>query len=211
MVLERSVIRWLYGRPLETLLATWGISLILIQAVRTIFGAQNVQVENPSFMSGGVEIIDQRGAAVEPHRDHRCSPALVLLAHVAAAHAHAAGPLRARASRRTARWRLRRRAHRARRHAGVRPRLGPRGPRRLRALADRQRRTRPRPGLHRRLVHGRGARRRRPARRHGVRGARASASSTSCSSRGRARCSRRSWCSSSSSSSSRSARRACSR
>src|SRR5262249_4373730 len=45
MALERSVIRWLYGRPLETLLATWGISLVLIQAVRTIFGAQNVQVE----------------------------------------------------------------------------------------------------------------------------------------------------------------------
>jgi urea transport system permease protein len=56
MALERSVIRWLYGRPLETLLATWGLSLILIQAVRTIFGAQNVQVENPSFMSGGVEL-----------------------------------------------------------------------------------------------------------------------------------------------------------
>jgi urea transport system permease protein len=57
MVLERTVIRWLYGRPLETLLATWGISLVLIQAVRTIFGAQNVQVENPAFMSGGIEIL----------------------------------------------------------------------------------------------------------------------------------------------------------
>jgi urea transport system permease protein len=57
MALERTVIRWLYGRPLETLLATWGISLILIQAVRTIFGAQNVQVENPGFMSGGVEML----------------------------------------------------------------------------------------------------------------------------------------------------------
>ncbi len=57
MALERSVIRWLYGRPLETLLATWGISLVLIQGVRTIFGAQNVQVENPAFMSGGVEIL----------------------------------------------------------------------------------------------------------------------------------------------------------
>jgi urea transport system permease protein len=57
MALERSVIRWLYGRPLETLLATWGISLILIQAMRTIFGAQNVQVENPAFMSGGIEIL----------------------------------------------------------------------------------------------------------------------------------------------------------
>ena len=57
MALERSVIRWLYGRPLETLLATWGISLVLIQAVRTIFGAQNVQVENPAFMSGGIEVL----------------------------------------------------------------------------------------------------------------------------------------------------------
>jgi urea transport system permease protein len=57
MALERSVIRWLYGRPLETLLATWGISLMLIQAVRTVFGAQNVQVENPGFMSGGVEVL----------------------------------------------------------------------------------------------------------------------------------------------------------
>lgn len=57
MILERVVIRWLYGRPLETLLATWGISLMLIQACRSIFGAQNVAVENPSWMSGGVEIM----------------------------------------------------------------------------------------------------------------------------------------------------------
>ncbi|MDE2453428.1 MAG: urea ABC transporter permease subunit UrtB, partial [Burkholderiales bacterium] len=55
--LERSVIRWLYGRPLETLLATWGISLILMQTVRTIFGAQNVAVENPSFLSGGLQVL----------------------------------------------------------------------------------------------------------------------------------------------------------
>ena len=57
MVLERTVIRWLYGRPLETLLATWGISLVLIQAVRSLFGAQNVQVDNPSWMSGGVQAL----------------------------------------------------------------------------------------------------------------------------------------------------------
>ncbi len=55
--LERSVIRFLYGRPLETLLATWGISLMLQQLVRTIFGAQNVGVENPSWMSGGVVLM----------------------------------------------------------------------------------------------------------------------------------------------------------
>jgi urea transport system permease protein len=57
VALERSVIRWLYGRPLETLLATWGASLILIQAVRSVFGAQNVQVENPAFMSGGIQVL----------------------------------------------------------------------------------------------------------------------------------------------------------
>jgi urea transport system permease protein len=56
-VLERTVIRWLYGRPLETLLATWGISLILMQTVRTLFGAQNVGVENPSWLSGGVQVL----------------------------------------------------------------------------------------------------------------------------------------------------------
>ncbi len=55
--LERSVIRWLYGRPLETLLATWGISLVLMQSVRSVFGAQNVGVENPSWMSGGVQVL----------------------------------------------------------------------------------------------------------------------------------------------------------
>ncbi len=55
--LERSVIRWLYGRPLETLLATWGISLVLMQSVRSLFGAQNVQVENPAWLSGGVQVL----------------------------------------------------------------------------------------------------------------------------------------------------------
>ncbi|WP_448255203.1 urea ABC transporter permease subunit UrtB [Ottowia oryzae] len=55
--LERGVIRYLYGRPLETLLATWGISLILMQATRSIFGAQNVAVENPAWMSGGLQVL----------------------------------------------------------------------------------------------------------------------------------------------------------
>ncbi|HZA66005.1 MAG TPA: urea ABC transporter permease subunit UrtB [Geminicoccaceae bacterium] len=54
--IERGVIRFLYGRPLETLLATWGVSLILQQAVRMIFGAPNRAVANPSWMSGGFEV-----------------------------------------------------------------------------------------------------------------------------------------------------------
>jgi urea transport system permease protein len=52
LVIERGVIRFLYGRPLETLLATWGVSLILQQAVRSIFGPTNREVGNPSWMSG---------------------------------------------------------------------------------------------------------------------------------------------------------------
>ncbi|GAA0777654.1 urea ABC transporter permease subunit UrtB [Roseibium denhamense] len=56
VAIERGVIRWLYGRPLETLLATWGISLILQQAVRTIFGPTNQEVGNPDWMSGAFEL-----------------------------------------------------------------------------------------------------------------------------------------------------------
>jgi urea transport system permease protein len=56
-IMERTVIRYLYGRPLETLLATWGISLVLMQLVRTVFGAQNVGVENPAWMSGGFAVL----------------------------------------------------------------------------------------------------------------------------------------------------------
>lgn len=54
MLIERIVIRPLYGRQLETLLATFGVSLILMQVVRMLFGAQNVEVANPSWMSGGI-------------------------------------------------------------------------------------------------------------------------------------------------------------
>ncbi|MCP1514302.1 MULTISPECIES: urea ABC transporter permease subunit UrtB [Pseudomonas] len=57
MALERTVIRHLYGRPLETLLATWGISLMLIQLVRLVFGAQNVEVSNPQWLSGGIQVL----------------------------------------------------------------------------------------------------------------------------------------------------------
>jgi len=55
-VIERTVIRFLYGRPLETLLATFGLSLILQQAVRSLFGPNNREVGNPSWMSGSVQL-----------------------------------------------------------------------------------------------------------------------------------------------------------
>jgi urea transport system permease protein len=56
IVIERTIIRFLYGRPLETLLATWGLSLILQQAVRTAFGPNNREVGNPSWMSGAFDL-----------------------------------------------------------------------------------------------------------------------------------------------------------
>lgn len=56
VLIERSIIRFLYGRPLETLLATWGLSLVLQQAVRTMFGPTNREVGNPSWMSGAFDL-----------------------------------------------------------------------------------------------------------------------------------------------------------
>jgi urea transport system permease protein len=56
ILIERGIIRFLYGRPLETLLATWGLSLILQQAVRTTFGPTNKDVSNPSWMSGSFDL-----------------------------------------------------------------------------------------------------------------------------------------------------------
>jgi urea transport system permease protein len=56
ILIEQGIIRFLYGRPLETLLATWGLSLILQQAVRTTFGPTNKEVSNPSWMSGAFEL-----------------------------------------------------------------------------------------------------------------------------------------------------------
>ena len=55
VAIERGIVRFLYGRPLETLLATWGVSLILQQAVRTAFGPSNREVGNPSWMSGSFQ------------------------------------------------------------------------------------------------------------------------------------------------------------
>ncbi len=52
ILIERCMIRFLYGRPLETLLATWGLSLILQQAIRSLFGAENQDVATPGWMSG---------------------------------------------------------------------------------------------------------------------------------------------------------------
>jgi len=56
VLIERGCIRFLYGRPLETLLATWGVSLILQQLVRSLFGANNREVANPDWIAGAISI-----------------------------------------------------------------------------------------------------------------------------------------------------------
>ena len=56
VAIERGIIRFLYARPLETLLATWGLSLVLQQMVRSIFGPTNMEVGNPTWMTGGIEL-----------------------------------------------------------------------------------------------------------------------------------------------------------
>ena len=56
VIIERTVIRYLYGRPQETLLATWGVSLILQQGIRTLFGPSNREVSAPAFMTGSFKI-----------------------------------------------------------------------------------------------------------------------------------------------------------
>ncbi len=58
ILLERCVIRFLYRRPLESLLATWGVSLVLQQMFRLTFGANNVQVYSPAYLSGNWTIFD---------------------------------------------------------------------------------------------------------------------------------------------------------
>jgi urea transport system permease protein len=57
MLIERTLLQRLYGRPLESMLATWGISLMLQQLVRTIYGAANVDIKSPSYLTGGLQVM----------------------------------------------------------------------------------------------------------------------------------------------------------
>jgi len=83
VALERGVIRFLYGRPLETMLATWGISLMLQQVVRSIFGAPNKEVANPAWMTGAWEAMP--GLVLTWNRIAIILFALAVIAAVAAA------------------------------------------------------------------------------------------------------------------------------
>jgi urea transport system permease protein len=167
-VLERSVIRWLYGRPLETLLATWGISLILMQLVRTMFGAQNVGGREPELAVGRRAGAAQPHAAVQPAGDPGLRGAGAA-GRGPADRQDAAGPVRARRHAEPPHGLVHGRQHGARRHLRVFARRRHRRAGRLRAQPGGQRRARPRPELHRRQLHGGGAGRCGPARRHGLR------------------------------------------
>ena len=70
-LLERGVIRFLYGRPLETLLLTWGVSLMIQQGLRLWFGAANVDVTSPKWLSGGIPVMVGAAASVQPDLHHR--------------------------------------------------------------------------------------------------------------------------------------------
>ena len=58
LLVEKSLIRYLYGKPYEGMLATWGLSLILQQTARSIFGANNVEVTTPGWLRGGIELME---------------------------------------------------------------------------------------------------------------------------------------------------------
>ena len=148
IAIERLVIRFLYSRPLETLLATWGVSLILQQLVRSLFGAANRQVSNPPFMSGAVRArrpLDHHQSAL----DHR--PLGACLHRLAARPPrHAFRSADARRDAEPPHGGVDGHFNRARRHAGLWPRIGGRGDCRGGALANRQCLAEPRSGLHHR-------------------------------------------------------------
>lgn len=82
VLIERGCIRFLYGRPLETLLATWGVSLILQQLVRTLFGANNREVANPDWISGAISF--GGGVSVTVNRIYIIIFAIMVVAALAA-------------------------------------------------------------------------------------------------------------------------------
>ena len=192
--IERTVIRFLYGRPLETLLATFGVSLVLQQLVRSVFSANNRAVVTPTWMSGALQFND--AFSLTYNRLYIVLFALIVFGLVLAVLKYTRLGLDIRA---VSQNRVMARAMGVRTEwvdamtfglgAGHR-RGGRRGP-----DAVDQRRSEPRPVLHHRLVHGRGVWRRRQPLGHAHPRDVAGHRRTSCSSRSPARCSARlsSW------------------
>ena len=159
ILIERTVIQWLYGRPLDTLLATWGISLILQQAVRTMFGPTNREVGNPSWMSGAFEVGQ---ITITYNRMWIIVFTMAVFfgsAGAVALHAYRTGDAGGDAE--PAHGGVDGHQDLQCRYADLRPRLGNCRTCRGGAVADRQCLAQSRTELHHRLVHGRGVRRRR--------------------------------------------------
>jgi urea transport system permease protein len=91
VAIERCIVRHLYGRPLETLLATFGVSLILQQAVRDIFSANNRPVETPNWLAGSLATQRSAGNYLQSSLHHRVHLGAIF-AVVGCAETHAAGP-----------------------------------------------------------------------------------------------------------------------
>ena len=171
LILEFLVIRRLYGRPLDTLLVTWGVGLMLQQLARDLFGAQNVNVSAPSFLDGGVTVFDVSLSyprlfiigVVCCRRDRDRGVHAAHAGRAADARGHAEPPAGVGLGR----------AHDARGPHDVLHRLGPGRPGRRRHDAARPGRPDARPELHHRRVPRRDRRRSRPAARRDPRGARA--------------------------------------
>ena len=94
VLIERCLIRFLYGRPLETLLATWGLSLVLQQAIRSTFGSSNREVGTPAWMSGATQL---GGMAITYNRLYIIIFAVIVIAALMAVLRHTALGLRMRA------------------------------------------------------------------------------------------------------------------
>ncbi len=157
VAIERGVIRWLYGRPLETLLATWGISLVLQQAVRSIFGPTNREVGNPDWMSGAFEIGQM---TITYNRMWIIVFAMLVFAGLMLVLKKTPFGLYTRAVTQNRRnGRLDGHPHSLDRRPHIRARLWYCRDRGRRAQPDRQRFAKPWPGLHHRQFHGRGLRR----------------------------------------------------
>ena len=172
LILEFLVIRRLYGRPLDTLLVTWGVGLMLQQLARDLFGAQNVNVDAPAFLDGGVTIagVDLSYPRLFIIARRRRSSSIAIAVYMQ--RTPAGRRMRAVMQNRPLAV-GQRRAHDARRPHDVLHRLGPRRPRRRRHHAARAGRPDARPRLHHRRVPRRHRRRPRPAARRDHRRARA--------------------------------------
>jgi urea transport system permease protein len=137
MALERTVIRHLYGRPLETLLATWGISLMLMQLMRVVFGAQNVEVPTPNGCRAVFTVLPNLVLSVQPDRHHRLCAVRGGAAWLMLNKTRLGLFVRAVTQNRNMADCVRR-AHRPHRHDDLRPRLRHRRPGRRGAVADGQ-------------------------------------------------------------------------